>query len=545
MLMLLIRARLRCAYNAMVQGINQNRLAALGIGVAVTVVFFGVFIGFLALFNLSSSPAAMRDMVNNLFFFLFMFLFAGSVPFVASTLLQAGDYLLLSAAPIRSSSVVAAKLLDATITNSLQFTVIGCPAMLACAVYLHFSLAAWILLPLVVALFILIPALLTSVILLIALGIFGPKRVGSAISTVNIVLAAVVCLTIVSQINNMPVGPGIMPRATEPHIASSTHAPISSWFAHLVISMGNGNWVSVSKWLLGLSLLTAMLFAVGMFLGGKLLGSAAAVEDGGGRIARPEGKEIAASRTGLLRMFSPPVAAIIAKDLRYILRDTVLPGQMAMPIILYLVPFVLALQPSVRSMVTHDELASISLGMIVIVIYMQTSILSLTCIGLEGRSYGMLMNSPNHARTILVAKFWMSTLVTTGLGLTLVTLDGLILQQKLWQIGVEYFIVVVSCASLCGMGVGLSASLPRFTYENPAHRVSVWALIFGFFGSAGYSIAMTLALGVPIYLRIASQIDSLWPMAIGVSVFVGLSTLFGLVPMIIGSDRLDRYQWEH
>ncbi|MEP6756288.1 MAG: hypothetical protein ABJA67_12360 [Chthonomonadales bacterium] len=54
-----------------------------------------------------------------------------------------------------------------------------------------------------------------------------------------------------------------------------------------------------------------------------------------------------------------------------------------------------------------------------------------------------------------------------------------------------------------------------------------------------------MLLGVPIYLRIANQTDSLWPMAIGVAVFVGLSTLVGLVPTIIGSDRLDQYQWEH
>ena len=529
------------------QSANENRLLTVGLSAAGCAIFGGVFLGFLTFFSLSASPKATEEMVYSLFFFLFMFLFAGSVPFVASTLLQAGDYLLLSAAPVKSTSVVAAKLLDATVTNSLQFTVIGFPALIACAIALHFSLLAWILLPLVLALFVLMPALLTSAILLIALGVFGPKRVSGAISTVNIVLGAVVCLTIVSQIHSLPVGGMISFGARESvgQSSISAHAPISSWFAQMVLAMAHGNWTSVSEWMLGILSVTTLLFVLGMVLGGKLLGNDAGVEVGSERNSRYADDLIRTARRGVLRVFSSPVAAIIWKDMRYIVRDTVLPGQMAMPLILFLVPFVLVLQPSVRSMVTRGELASISMGMIVIVVYMQTSILSLTCIGLEGRSYAMLMNSPNHAKTILLSKFFMSTLVTSGFGLTLVILDAVILLQPVRIAAMAALLTIICCASLCGMGVGLSAALPRFTYENPAHRVSVWALVIGFFGSAAYTVVTTLSLGVPVYLNLVSGVESVWPNFLGAGIFILISVLFGLVPMIIGAERLNRYQWEH
>src|SRR5207244_1535126 len=149
--------------------------------------------------SLAATPNTLNDLVYQICYFLFLFLLAGAVPFVASTLLHAGDYALLSAAPIRPRDVVAAKLLDATVTNSLQFTVIGLPALAACAASLHLGPAGWLLMPAVVALFILLPALMTAFFLLLALSLLGMRRIRGAIAAVNAVMALGVCLTMVTQ----------------------------------------------------------------------------------------------------------------------------------------------------------------------------------------------------------------------------------------------------------------------------------------------------------------------------------------------------------
>src|SRR5436853_7336500 len=126
MLALLIRVRLLSIWNVIRVSVRRSRALSAAYTLGAVLLFEGIFWGFRLFLRLGSSMPNGRDqMVHDLFHFLFLFVIAGAVPFVASTLLQAGDYLLLSAAPIPPTAITAAKLLDATVTNSLQFTVIG------------------------------------------------------------------------------------------------------------------------------------------------------------------------------------------------------------------------------------------------------------------------------------------------------------------------------------------------------------------------------------------------------------------------------------
>jgi hypothetical protein len=104
---------------------------------------------------------------------------------------------------------------------------------------------------------------------------------------------------------------------------------------------------------------------------------------------------------------------------------------------------------------------------------------------------------------------------------------------------------VMVAIGLCGMGVGISAALPRFVYENPAHRVSVWALILGFFGSVVYVI-LSGTLFVVLYLLVSqTEGHALLFYGVGTLFFVGLTVVCAVIPMEIGARRLDVYQWEH
>src|SRR4051812_38154034 len=122
MFRLLIRVRILSLYNVALLAAKRSRLLSSVYIAGGTILFLSVFTGFRLFLGMGDSTLGGTDqMVHDLFHFLFLFVLAGAVPFVASTLLQAGDYLLLSAAPIPPSVITAAKLLDATVTNSLQF----------------------------------------------------------------------------------------------------------------------------------------------------------------------------------------------------------------------------------------------------------------------------------------------------------------------------------------------------------------------------------------------------------------------------------------
>src|SRR5204862_2213247 len=92
-----------------------------------------------------------------------------------------------------------ARLIDATVSNSVQFAVIGGPAVLATALTLRLPLLGWALLPLLLAVFVLLPALITALMLLGALAVLGMKRLRRAIAVANGLMACLDCFTLVGQ----------------------------------------------------------------------------------------------------------------------------------------------------------------------------------------------------------------------------------------------------------------------------------------------------------------------------------------------------------
>jgi ABC-2 type transport system permease protein len=548
MFTLLIKTRLLGLYNTARYAASRHKLLSAGLTLFGIVLFAGVYFGFKLFLDLGDAHRTTGELTYEIFYFLFLFLLAGAVPFVASTLLHSSDYLLLGAAPVRPRAIVAAKLLDATVTNSLQFTVIGVPAIAASAAALNLSVAAWPALAYLIGLFVLLPALATALLLLVALSLFGMRRVRSAIATVNIVMATAVCLTIVVQVNRLPVHHGmtslLMPGS--PVASSSARLSPSAWFADALIKLSAGETAAGMTQLGQLTLLVTLLFGCCMLLGDRLLSAASLSEETEGQTAGDvvEGP-VRASRSGALSVFSSPVAALIAKDLKYVARDSVLLGQLGMPVILFLVPFVLGMQESLRSVTSLTELYVVSTAMTAFIIFMQTSILSLSSIGIENRSFWLVLASPNGGKTLLWAKFVMSTIVSGSVGVVLTLMNGFVFRAPIPTVLTQCAATVLMAAALCGMGVGISAALPRFVYENPAHRVSVWAMILGFFGSVAYIIVAGVVVMAAALLVVQMPDYSTTIYAVSGSLFLLITLASAFIPMAIGARRIEVYQWEH
>ncbi len=243
MFLRLINLRIRGGVNVIRYNWSVKPLLVLGYSLSGLSVFCLISYSFLRLFTLlSSSTATLNESIYQVFYFLMVLLFASAVPFVGGTLLQAGDYNLLCATPIRPMNVVAAKLLDATVTNSLQFALIGVPAVAAAGLALHLPTFGWPILLLLTLLLALLPALITALLLLIALSIVGMNRVRAAMTAINLVMASVVCITFVIQAGNLPFHLGstgqIVIQGTSKSVMA--HASPSALFADTVISFASG-----------------------------------------------------------------------------------------------------------------------------------------------------------------------------------------------------------------------------------------------------------------------------------------------------------------
>lgn len=551
MFLLLMRTRLLSAKNVARDSLQKHPVLSFGLSLLGIGLFLLVYGLFLSLFRFAARFDLLLEVCYQVFYLLLLFLFAGAVPFIASTLLQSSEYSLLFHAPVPPRTIIAAKLIDATVVSSLQFTILGIPAIVACATALHLTLLGWLLVPLIILLFVLFPAILTAMGLLILLGILGMRRIRSAITLLNAFMAISVCVIFIIETQKMPVHLGMLGNSFTsvsllrtqtsfiPHIAPS------AWFVTLLrsLSVGSGfDGVRAGGSLLWIGFLNGVVFGFCLLLGERLISAASVSEENEG------GKRLAdapiTSSGGWYRLFSPPIVAIIRKDLLYITRDSILLSQMLMPALLFIVPFLLMGRGTLLSL--REELFPFAGGMVIVILFMQSSILSLSSIGIESRSFWQFLASPNRGRQLLWGKFVMSTSISGGVSALLILFTAIVC-----RIGTLYLLLLplfafLCAAGLCGIGVGISASFPRFIYENPAHRVSTWAMILGFFGSVGY-LVFTLLLFVGSWFLTSFREGNLVPYiglgAVCLHVLVTLYIIF--IALTIGARRIEKYSWEH
>lgn len=547
MFALLIRIRLRGLANAALRATRAQKTLGIALLGLSTLIFLGVFAVFLYALESTAGDAERDRLIFELFFFLQLFLLAGSVPFVASALLQSNDLTLLLAAPLRNHAIVAAKLVDAGATNALQFLVIGLPAVVAAAVALNLSALGWLAWALLVAAFMLLPAAATGVVLLLALAAFGAARVRRAVAAANLLLGLVVCLVIVSQVQHVPLlqGLGVTRAYAGTADSPALHAP-SALFVHALLGLagqGQNRGATATAAALGLS---ALVFGICVLLGQHLLTAESLAEGGERRGSNGSRSTVRAQwPPAWSRVLPPAVTGLVGKDLRYVWRDSILASQLAVPMILVLVPFVAMGHPAVRANHLASSLYIMAIALNAVVIFMQTSILSLSSMGLESRGAWLVLTSPNSGPTLVWAKFVMSVLLCGSIGTLLGVLSTVFFGAPVWIAGLQCLLAVIACIGLCGLGVGLSAALPRFIYENPTHRVSPWALIFGFVGATLYCVAVgsivtAAAMGGLSHPERAPSfivLGALWTAAV--------TALAAVVPLAVGARRLSTYEWTH
>ncbi len=550
MFLLLMRVRLQSAKNTLFDSLRRHPVWTALLSLLGVLMFAGVFWLFAGLFAFAQRIRALNEISYQVFYLLFLFLFAGAVPFIASTLLQSKDYTLLFHAPLPPRAIIAAKLIDATVTSSLQFMVLGVPAIGACAFALKVSLLGWTLLPVMVAQFALLPILFTSLGLLILLQLLGMRRIRSVIALLNVIMGLFVCVIVLVQAQHIPLhhdvfSGSMLSAPVMPKIPTSVIPRVmpSAWFVSLLRALVHpeATWRSALAYLALITGINGGLFLLCLKLG-ELNISAASVaeeEEGAGAFA---GEASSFSR-GWYRYFAMPIAGLIRKDLIYVQRDTVLLSQLLMPALLIVVPLVLVMTGGDTDM--REGFLPLSFTMVGIILFMQTSILSLSSIGLEGQSFWQYLSSPNTGRRLLWAKFVMSTLVSGGIS-GLFILYTIVVGRMEWYFALILPLFVMICAGgLCGLGVGISATFPRFIYENPAQRVSVWALVLGFFGAVVYiGVTFVAMLGAWLYLQFWNPDKPylIWLLA-GI-LHLALTAYIVFTSLTLGAKRIEKYQWE-
>jgi len=583
MFRVLLGARLRMLGNASRTASRTHRLIIGALVLFGATIFAGIGVACAALVLVMQgdsppgaplTPAAMA-LISHVYQYLFFFLLAGSVPYVASSLFQDNDLPLLLTTPAAPSAIVAAKMLDAVVANSSQFVVLGVPVLIGLGWGMRLSPVGWGWGLLALLLVMVLTPVLTACLLLALAHLFGMRRVRFVVMLVSIGLALSITLLAVTGASRATQGGTMDYRQMRTVLMRSDtrSAEIKSAFTHslhgaaptttkLSLYTAGAPWLP-STWAATVALDTAERRPIGrvglesagilisatilllifcVTLGGRVVASETILEQ---QDLESFGRKAGIRDRRTLPGFPLDVAGLLLKDFRYVGRDTILLGQIGTTLILFLVPFVLrATQPADGTSSNVDVYGDLTRLMISLIVFMITSIIGLSSVGLEGRGMWLVLASPMARRAFLRAKWILSFVLSLGIVAVLMVIAALVFGWTVSNTCQWLGIMACTCFALSGLGVGLGGLFPRFLYDNPAHRASIWAMILGFAFSTGYVVVCS-SLFVVAWLAYGEAYPRADVVAlIGVVVFVAVTLITGILPIHLAERRLIDYEWE-
>lgn len=504
-----------------------------------SLVFLLILLGGAVFFSIANSLHVLSPLLGQVFFGLLMLMFAGAVPFVSATLVLSGDHVLLFSSPAPPRSVLAARLLDGSASSAAQFLVIGLPIIPAAALAAHWQMAAWPLLIPIALLFLMMPALMASLMLLVILQLAGPRRFKTSVVLLNLIMGILVCILFIVQIHAMPIqwndlaGSG-WTVARGNGLTLDRYLP-SIWIAHLLSHPIQGiGWVGG---LLKLFTLDALLFCACLVLGTRLPELA-------GEALSSVGMGEAKDASGFAsRLLPRELGGFVARDLRLVMRDSMLLSQLGVPLILAIVPFVIGLESA--DIDTTQLLFPFAVAVTALILYMQTSILSLSLTGMDAQAFWLVLGAPRPVIWHLISKWFVSSAISFLVASLLLGIYSLTFHASIALVFAVWIMLGFTAVSLCGLGVGTAAVFPKFVHDNPGIRVSQWALIVGFVVSVGYSMSVLLLLGAGYFLGgfYPSNGDGALIWIVTAILIALLSLLCVVIPIKLGSNKLKKLEW--
>jgi ABC-2 type transport system permease protein len=259
-------------------------------------------------------------------------------------------------------------------------------------------------------------------------------------------------------------------------------------------------------------------------------------------------KPITRSIDALLSRASPPVRALIAKEIRTLTRDVAQWSQlfmMAALLFIYLYNVrMLPLGGDARATIV----AYANLGMAGFVVSAICLRFAYPSVSAEGKAFWMLQVAPISYRELLRVKLFVYGTPLTLVAVLLTAVANLMLGAGpiVWAFTIP--IAAMMAVTLVSLGIGMGALSPNFAAENPL-QVGLSLGGFAYMAlSLGYVGAMMLLAARPImqyffWRMFGVGYDRSWITAgLPIGIAIVASLLLALVPMLAASKRLARLE---
>jgi len=166
-------------------------------------------------------------------------------------------------------------------------------------------------------------------------------------------------------------------------------------------------------------------------------------------------------------------------------------------------------------------------------------------LSLEGRNFWVLALLPIERRRILHGKFLFALGGSLLLSESLILLSDLMLRMPWRMVVLHAYIVLVVCAGLSGLSVGLGALYPDLTERNASKIVSGFGGTLNLLLSMLFLVAVVAMFAVPCHLAFLGRTPAPWLgnyLAMAVVAAAGVGALVTWLPLRVGARAFERLE---
>ncbi|MDZ7384693.1 MAG: hypothetical protein ONB07_01060 [candidate division KSB1 bacterium] len=546
MLALLLRNKLRMYANLIRRADRSRRLRILLL-IALWMGFvYYLFQGAHALFSAivlgAGTQVATRVLAAVLLALLVALLLSGATICI-HTLFISHDLPLLLSVPIPRRTVFMYKLLEATLSNSSMFVMLGLPVLLGFGAA-HKAAWWWYLPMLIVAtVFVGVPTSLSAMVALAAVHVVPVRRAREVMS----VALALVFLAVWSGMqllrSSLDAGRlgGIEELLAIARLQLFGLTP-AGWAAQTMAGMLRADWASAATFATLLVTSTTGMILLSVWLVDSVYARGVGKEEAAtlgspapDRRARPMSSGVAAS----------PVRAAMARDIRLLRRD---PTQLMQLIMLAAMMAVMAI--ILKRDTEGEELSRFETLMpfafVALFAAMSTVGIAARLIPLEGKAFYLNKLAPEPAVNFLAAKLLVGWLLGTVVSLFGAIVVTVIFGHPLSVGAVGFATASVGCMAMSGVGTALGAYFADFDWETPKRMITVGGgvlsavlplLCLGALAGMGFATYLVLGAVTGVRQSVAVAGGSLVVLATSMAIAVG--------SLLLASRRIETMGWTY
>lgn len=528
----LLSSRYRMAVNTVAQASWRQRWIWIGLGIG----WAGLIFVLAWEIRFVARDAITHRMVQSAFLYLGALMLASGAPQLFSTLFLSPDIQWLRSSPTPLRLTVAIKLLDGLFVGGRVFLPVLIASWAAIGSALGLSAVGWVFTGFLWLIYTATIALVGSSLILGLTLLVGPGRVRQALAALQLGVPVALLIGLIGSVGDLE---SVLRFDRLPMPPSFEYTP-ADWAAKAALGFSIGSWSHV---LLG----TALLIGFGVFayllsimLGERIYDNPDAFE----KAAQLKEGKVSSALTERHRRSA--LSALVVKELRLLRRDPMTLYQTLTPLLLLGLPLALELKFPMRG--SSDLITTVTFALIGGMLYLQTSVLALSSVGLDGRAYWLIQSSPATPLVALLAKQISTILVCVGSAWAGLLFYSILFAIPFWLSLGAFAAALLAGSALAGIGVGISAAFPKFDWDHPGQRVSFWALLWGFVSFSAYVLAVGLIAYGASYIganfEFARASDYYWVWAAGIVWLIVASLFCALAPIVWGSYALARLGWE-